>query len=165
MTGPDAVVWNTPSAPACAMPLDQLVPVLQLAIGPVILISGAGLILLSMTNRYGRVIDRARSLAEVLRTSGRTDPHRFREQCAILLRRARLIRLSIALTGVSLLLAAVLVISLFLAALLGFAGGAWIVFLFVACLGALIAGLGVFLVDVNVSLAALTLEMDLGEAE
>jgi len=34
--------------------LTQLIPVLQVAIGPVILISGVGLLLLSMTNRYGR---------------------------------------------------------------------------------------------------------------
>ena len=37
----------------------ELIPVLQMAVGPVILISGIGLILLSMTNRFGRVIDRA----------------------------------------------------------------------------------------------------------
>jgi hypothetical protein len=36
--------------------------VLQTAIGPVILISGVGLLLFSMTNRSGRVIDRARLL-------------------------------------------------------------------------------------------------------
>ena len=49
------------------MLLEQIVPALQLSIGPVIVISGAGLVLLSMTNRYARVIDRARSLAEALR--------------------------------------------------------------------------------------------------
>jgi len=34
------------------MTLDQIIPVLQLSIGPVIVISGAGLVLLLMTNRY-----------------------------------------------------------------------------------------------------------------
>ena len=38
----------------------DIVPVLQIAIGPVILISGVGLLLLTMTNRLGRAIDRAR---------------------------------------------------------------------------------------------------------
>ena len=38
----------------------ELIPVLQTAIGPVILISGIGLLLLTMTNRLGRAIDRAR---------------------------------------------------------------------------------------------------------
>jgi hypothetical protein len=42
------------------MSLTDLIPTLQLAIGPAILISGVGLISLSMTNRFGRAIDRSR---------------------------------------------------------------------------------------------------------
>ncbi len=37
------------------MPNLDVLPLLQLAVGPVILISGVGLLLLSITNRYGRV--------------------------------------------------------------------------------------------------------------
>ena len=44
----------------------QLLPVLQTAIGPMILISGIGLLLLTMTNRLGRAIDRTRTLVGVL---------------------------------------------------------------------------------------------------
>jgi hypothetical protein len=51
--------------------LTELIPVLQMAIGPVILISGVGLLLLSMTNRLGRVIDRARLLYRELRIEGK----------------------------------------------------------------------------------------------
>jgi len=40
----------------------ELIPVLQVAIGPVVLISGIGLLILSMTNRFGRVIDRGVAL-------------------------------------------------------------------------------------------------------
>jgi len=40
--------------------LEQIIPELRDAIGPVILISGVGLLLLTMTNRRGRAIDRAR---------------------------------------------------------------------------------------------------------
>ena len=50
-----------------ATPLQEIIPVLQVAIGPVILISGVGLLLLTMTNRLGRAIDRSRSLAGELR--------------------------------------------------------------------------------------------------
>jgi hypothetical protein len=46
----------------------ELIPVLQIAIGPVILISGVGLLLLSMTNRLGRAIDRSRVLCQELST-------------------------------------------------------------------------------------------------
>src|SRR4051812_29821403 len=52
---------------AAEMRLHDLVPTIQVAIGPVILISGVGLLLLSMTNRLGRVIDRARQLCDVER--------------------------------------------------------------------------------------------------
>ena len=48
------------------MLISQLLPTLQVAIGPVVLISGIGLLILSMTNRFGRVIDRGRILAREL---------------------------------------------------------------------------------------------------
>ena len=44
----------------------ELVPILQTAIGPALLISGVGLLLLTMTNRLGRVVDRARLLVQQL---------------------------------------------------------------------------------------------------
>ena len=46
--------------------LEQIIPELRDAIGPVILISGVGLLLLTMTNRLGRAIDRARQLKREL---------------------------------------------------------------------------------------------------
>ena len=48
--------------------LDQILPELRDAIGPVILISGVGLLLLTMTNRLGRAIDRSRQLKQELAT-------------------------------------------------------------------------------------------------
>jgi len=53
--------------------LQQLIPVIQTAVGPVILISGVGLLLLSMTNRFGRVLDRARLLARELPVAAATE--------------------------------------------------------------------------------------------
>jgi len=100
------------------MYLDYLVPALQLSIGPVIVISGVGLILLSMTNRFARVIDRSRILAEQLRNDSACGTHHVKHQIHILMRRGRLLRLAIELASTSLLLAAALVISLFLTALL-----------------------------------------------
>jgi hypothetical protein len=142
------------------MILDQIIPVLQLSIGPVILISGAGLVLLSMTNRYGRVIDRSRNLAESLRSVSEGETERFRSQILILIRRARLLRMAIAFTSASLLLAAVLIIALFLVALLNLHAVSLIIILFTACMFSLILGLIVFLIDVNVSLSALKLEVN-----
>jgi len=142
------------------MTSDQIVPILQLAIGPVIVISGAGLVLLSMTNRFGRVIDRSRSLAESMRSASNGESLRIQSQLLILTRRARMLRLAIALASVSLLLAAFLVIALFVVALMGLEAASLIVVIFIFCMGSLIAGLLFFIADINLSLSALKLEID-----
>lgn len=130
-----------------------------MAIGPVILISGVGLLLLSMTNRLGRAIDRSRLLVVALRkaeTEGRLSTE---AQLAIIYRRARLIRIAIILATVSMLLAALLIIVLFLAALLKLEIAPVVILLFVCCMGTLIGSLVVFIKDINFSLAALRLEV------
>lgn len=140
-------------------PLDEIVPVLQVAIGPVILISGVGLLLLTMTNRLGRAIDRARLLARELREGTAHDRQQVLAQTAIIYRRARLIRLTIALAALSVLLAAVLIISLFLTALFHWEEGLGISLVFIVCLSSLIASLITFIYDIHLSLVALKLEL------
>lgn len=50
----------------CEMPTFSAGQILTASIAPVIVISGVGLLLLSITNRYGRAIDRVRLLAREL---------------------------------------------------------------------------------------------------
>jgi hypothetical protein len=140
-------------------PLHEIVPVLQVAIGPVILISGVGLLLLTMTNRLGRAIDRARQLKGEL--SKRTDEDREQvlAQVAIIYRRARVIRLSITLAALSVLLASALIITLFVTALLHLELGFFVVSIFIACMASLFASLVAFIRDINLSLHALKLEL------
>jgi hypothetical protein len=146
--------------------VSQLIPVLQVAIGPVILISGVGLLLLSMTNRLGRAIDRARLLCAELHGAAGADRERILAQLDILAGRANLIRLAILLASISLLLAAMLIISLFFTALLGLEAAWPIAVLFVGCMLALIGSLVTFILDVDRSLGALRLEIgyDVGDA-
>jgi hypothetical protein len=139
--------------------VNELIPVLQVAIGPVILISGVGLLLLTMTNRYGRVIDRSRLLSRELDGMAGADGEHVLAQLGIFMRRAELIRLAILLAGVSVLLAATLIIVLFLTALLRLEVAWLITLLFSGCMLALIGSLVAFVVDVNQSLAALKLEV------
>ncbi len=141
------------------MLLRELVPILQIAIGPVILISGIGLLLLSMTNRFGRVIDRSRQLSRALGSASGTERDLINSQIEILMTRAFLVRQTITLATVSLLFAAVLVITLFLAAVLRWEVGVLVAILFICCMGFLIGSLVAFLRDINVSLAALKLEL------
>ena len=143
-----------------ATSLHELVPVLQVAIGPVILISGVGLLLLTMTNRLGRAIDRARSLARDLQERREPDRDQVQAQVAIIYRRARLLRLTIVLAALSVLLAAVLIIVLFLSALMKWDQGLSIILIFIACMGSLIASLVTFIHDIHLSLVALKLELN-----
>ncbi|MBZ5553511.1 MAG: DUF2721 domain-containing protein [Acidobacteriia bacterium] len=137
----------------------QLIPVLQTAIGPVILVSGVGLLLLTMTNRLGRAIDRARILSAELPTATGDNRAKIVAQLRILWRRSRLIRQAIALVSTSALAAAVLIIVLFFTALLQIETAWLISLLFILCMACLIASLVVFIQDINQSLAALKLEL------
>jgi len=139
-------------------PLHELIPVLQIAIGPVILISGIGLLLLSQTNRYGRTIDRSRELVRELRETP-TSSQQLSEQVAIIYRRARVIRVAIIASTVSLLFASILIIALFVAASLKWEAGWFISGCFVCSMLSLILSLSAFIKDIQLSLGALALEL------
>jgi hypothetical protein len=140
-------------------PLLELVPVLQVAIGPVILISGVGLLLLTLTNRFGRAVDRARVLVREMRTQSEEDRKRLAGQVEILYHRASLIRMSIILAALSVLLAAALIITLFLTALMRIESTQLIILLFISCMVALILSLAAFIREIQLSLHALKLEL------
>ncbi len=140
-----------------AMP--QLISILQTAIGPVILISGVGLILLTMTNRLGQTVSRIRTLNDNLMKPNVTRRAKVIAQIQVLMRRARLIRLAILLASTSVLVVSVLIIVLFVMALWQIEI-AWIIaLLFMISMACLICSLFVFIYDVNQSLTALKLEL------
>jgi hypothetical protein len=142
---------NTPT-------LTQLIPVLQLSISPVILISGVGLLLLTLTNRFGRMIDRARVLnQEALRNPGGSE--NLMAQIQILHQRAAILRRSIVLGVTTVLMAAVLILVLFLSALFKIEAGFLIVGIF--CVGqlSLIGSMVSFISDTNLSMAAIKMEL------
>ncbi len=137
----------------------ELIPTLQVAIGPVVLISGIGLLILSMTNRFGRVIDRGRILARELAELPPEGQVRIEAQLHILVRRAEYLRRAITSASVSVLLAALLIIALFITAVLRLEV-AWLIgALFIGSLGALILSLIAFLQDLNESLLAFKLDI------
>jgi hypothetical protein len=139
--------------------LSQLIPVLQTAIGPVILISGVGLLLLSLTNRFARAADRTRQLLYEMRGAPEDMRKRLAGQVANLYERTRLIQRAIIFSTISLLFAAVLIITLFLTALMKWESAVVISVLFICCLGSLIISLIAFILDIRLSLLALKMEM------
>jgi hypothetical protein len=154
LNGDNAVLEMSPTS------LEHIIPELRDAIGPVILISGVGLLLLTMTNRLGRAIDRARLLKHELATRAGHDREQTLAQVTILFRRAKIIRLSITLAATSALLASMLIVALFVTALLEAQQGFFIGLLFIACMVSLFASLVAFICDINLSLHALKLELE-----
>jgi hypothetical protein len=137
----------------------ELIPVLQVAIGPVILISGVGLLLLTLTNRFGRAVDRSRHLLREMRDANDADQSRLAGQVDILYQRARLIRLAITMAALSVLLASLLIIILFVTAWMKLEVAWLLSLLFIGCMLSLIVCLSAFLREINLSLAALKLEL------
>lgn len=125
---------------------------LQLAVSPVILISAYGLLLLSMTNRLGRAIDRARQLV------GENAPGK-EEQIAIIARRAGWIRSAILFTCLAVLAAALLILLLFAEVLLGVDISPALALFFIGSVACLCTGLAYFLVDIFASLQAMKTEL------
>ena len=142
------------------MTVHDLIPLLQTSIGPVILISAVGLLLLTMNNRLAHAIDRVRNLSKEAGKAPLPQKASIQAQVEVLWRRTRLLRHSIELASMSALFAALLMIGLFATAITGFQD-AWrvIAFLFFASLSSLIGSLLFLLVDVNKSLLALRLEL------
>jgi hypothetical protein len=128
--------------------LEALTKILQASISPVALISGVGLLILSLTNRFGRVTDRTREMAD-------RAPGDYREnQLRIFQRRAALLRSSITCAVGSVLIASVLVLVLFAAAIARINLQLLIFALFSCSLLLLIACLILFLRDMHLSLHA-----------
>jgi hypothetical protein len=145
--------------PVLATETAELLPVLQTAIGPVVVISGVGLLLLTMTNRLGRVVDRSRMLAHQVRETDDASKEPIRAQLRILKHRAELIRRAIALAAFCVLFAAVLIICLFITALFDVEVPWLVAALFILSMGSLITSLVYFIRDVNDSLTATKLEV------
>ena len=142
-----------------SMILSNLISTLQLSIGPVILISGIGLIILSLTNRFGRIVDRTRQLCVEYRTASDSEHDRILSELQILTTRAKAIKYSNIAAVSSVLFVSLIIISLFWSALFGVNIGFFIVALFVFSIISLIVGLALFLYDLELSLKALWIEL------
>jgi hypothetical protein len=140
----------------------DIVQTLQLAIGPVILISAVGLLLLTLNNRLTHAIDRARSLAKDAdgdATPGLRKQGLFAE-INVLWKRMKLIRTSMVLAAVSALFATILIITLFVTTLLGLQFQWLLAVLFFCSLSSLVGSLSLLILDVDSALVALKLALD-----
>jgi len=141
------------------LPAAGLLAIIQAAVAPVVLISGVGLLLLTLTTRLGRIVDRTRLLAAERRATAVDNRRAIDAQLAILGRRARLIRLAVALSASSVAVIGLLITFLFLGLLLGWNVTLVCVLLFVAALLSLVAAMLVFVRELFQALTALDLSV------
>ncbi|MFA6286832.1 MAG: DUF2721 domain-containing protein [Opitutaceae bacterium] len=139
---------------------NSLLPMIQLAITPVILITGLGSLMLSMTNRLGRIVDRTRIQAGQVQAAKEGDRAHVEAQLRILYRRAGLVRRAVMFNTLSMFTSGLLVVVIFVSALAGVEAGPLILALFMGAIGFLLTALGFFLSDINLALKALGLEVD-----
>jgi hypothetical protein len=137
-----------------------VVQILTASIAPVIVISGVGLLLLSITNRYGRAIDRARLLARDL---GESDPESARrrhlaDQLRFTSERARILRSSMIYASASIFFVSLTILSLFAEQVLQLQKDYIALPFFALCLLSLVVSMYFSIRDITVSLRALELE-------
>jgi hypothetical protein len=128
---------------------------IQLAVAPVFLLTGIGAILAVMTNRLGRIIDRARVLEDRLDAASAKLLATLRADLAILSRRAKLISRAITLCTTTALLICTVIAILFLSAFLRFDATIAVALLFVAAMSTFFLGLLTFLREIYVATVSL----------
>jgi len=135
---------------------ENVAKLIQLALGPVFLISGVGITLNMLTSRLARVVDRARTL-ESQRESTANDKKlaAIDEDLRVIFRRARYINSAIALGTTSAFLTALVVTLLFASEFTPMSVGAVIAAMFVASMVCLSISFLLFLVEVRIATKAL----------
>lgn len=142
------------------MPTENFIQSLQASITPCIFISGLGLVLLSMTNRLGRSVDRIRLFTAELKTAADEGAPGLRAQINIIYRRCHILQTAIGLVAVSMFFVSSIMLMLFSTLAFNIQLIAFIKIFFTASLGCFILALVFFFRDVCLSLDSLKIEME-----
>lgn len=139
--------------------IELITKIMQTAISPVVMISGIGLLVLSMTNRFARTTDRARSLAEKIKNAEPETAEHLRIQVKILYKRSRILLYSISSALNSVFLISLLIIALFISFISAVNLHYIIIALFVFSLIFLVISMALFIYDMTLSLKAVEEEL------
>jgi len=135
---------------------ENVAKLIQLALGPVFLISGVGITLSMLTQRLARIVDRARKLeSERDETTHEKKLANIDDELKVIFRRARHINAAIALSTASALFTTLVVTLLFASEFVPLGVGGVIAILFVASMGCLSIAFLVFLLEVRIATNAL----------
>jgi len=138
----------------------NLIAILQASLTPVVLISGVGLLLLSMTNRIARPLDRIRFLGKELKTASNTNQNYYFRQIEILYKRCFLLKKAITASVVSIISISIIILLLFITATFSLKLNLLIECVFIAGLFTLVLSLIYFLKDIGASLRSVQIEME-----
>lgn len=139
--------------------LEQLSKILQMSLSPVALISGVGLLLISMNNRIGRAIDRVRALSDEPAPAEQAARDHRAVQILILYRRAVILQWSITLASLSILFAAVIALCILLMYQSGLELHSLVMTLWGAAIICVVVSLVLLVRDVTLTLQALRLSL------
>ncbi len=139
--------------------IESLSRLMQLSISPAVLISAVGLLLLTVTNRLGRAIDRSRSIVKELDLEKLIARQDSMAQLSILIRRASLLRLSVCLLVMSIFFSCLMVLFLFLKGFWVLPIDLVVIGIFSMNMAALLGAMGYLLADIFLSLKALKIEV------
>jgi len=128
---------------------------IQLAVAPVFLLTAIGAMLGVMTNRLGRVIDRARVLEGRLENASDGDAPALMTHLHILSRRAKMINIAITCCTMTALLVCSVIAVLFSGSFVRFDISAPVAILFILAMILLVVGLLWFLREVFLATASL----------
>lgn len=138
-----------------SQPINDVTHAMQLALGPVFLLNGVGVLLAMLTSRLSRIVDRARTVEERLPKAEGDELREIHRVLGVTRRRARLMNRAITLSTVAALLVASLVALVFMGLYFAFPIGPPVALIFVLCMAAVVGSLWCFLVEVRVATAAL----------
>lgn len=148
--------------------MDAVAAVIQLSVAPVFLLTGIGALLTVLSNRLGRITDRARVLERRIATT-RSDEHRslLTDETAVLWNRIRIINWALRLCAGSALLICLVIISLFVGEYADVRIADFVAVLFVLSLTLIFVALLMFLREVGIATKRMQigLEFTVGELE
>ncbi len=142
------------------MNIDSLIRIMQASVAPCVLISGIGLVLLSVANRLARPIDRIRLLCRELKGATQEEKPILREQIAILYKRCRLLQISTALATASIILVSAIILMLFSIFIFNVQLETLVELFFAGSIISLIVSLLFFILDIREALHSVKIEMD-----
>jgi hypothetical protein len=129
----------------------EIAELIKIAVAPVFLLTGIGSFANVLSARIARIVDRARTLEEIITAGGPLTASQARLELKVQIRRLKLASWAVGLCVASALLICTLVALLFLGGLLHFDPSETLGILFVAAMCCLIVALILFFVEVQIA--------------